>query len=174
MCEEILLASGQVNEAYEPFGLRANRGGTYLSTFRNVARKYPHTRVVLADLVETTPGDEAKWFAAAKEAGLYDEALDLAGRTPCDPRTLTRAARDLAQKQPAFAFGAGLLELQWLVQGHGYDITGADVWAAYQATLTAAEHSGTSAEACRLVKEIVAQEAPGGFVTSVLGRELGL
>jgi len=43
-------------------------------------------------LVETTPGSEAKWFAAAKDAGLYDEALDLAGRAPCDPRTLTRAA----------------------------------------------------------------------------------
>jgi hypothetical protein len=32
--------------------------GTYLSIFRNVARKYPHkpAAALLADLVETTPG----------------------------------------------------------------------------------------------------------------------
>jgi hypothetical protein len=176
VCEEILLKSGQVEEAYQPYGLRANRGGTYLSTFRNVARKYPHKSAgaLLADLVETTPGSEAKWFAAAKEAGLYDEALDLAGRAPCDPRTLTRAARDLAEEQPSFALGAGLLALHWLVQGHGYEVTGADVWAAYWSTMKAAEHGGTSAETCQRVKEIVAKEAPGGMVTRVLGSELGL
>ena len=32
----------------------------------------------------------------------------LANRTPCDPKTLTRAARDFAEKNPAFAVGAGL------------------------------------------------------------------
>ena len=64
------------------------------------------------------------WFAAAKEAGLYDEALALARRAPCDPKTLTRAARDLADQHPAFALDAGLLALHWLVQGYGYEITG--------------------------------------------------
>jgi hypothetical protein len=63
--------------------------------------------------VATTAGDEAKWFAAAKEAGLFDEALDLAGRSPCDPKMLARAARHFADKQPVFALGAGLLSLQW-------------------------------------------------------------
>ena len=176
MCEEILLSSGMVEEAYQRYGLRANRSGTYLATFRAVARRYPHkpARELLADLVETTPGDEAKWFAAAKEAGLYDEALALASRTPCDPRTLTRAARDLAQKQPAFALGAGLLALHWLVRGHGYEITGADVWAAYGSVMKAAECGGTMAEARERVKGVVANEGPEGFVTRVLGSELGL
>jgi hypothetical protein len=32
--------------------------------------------------VKSTPGDEGKWFAAAKEAGLHDQALALASRTP--------------------------------------------------------------------------------------------
>ena len=175
-CEEILLSSGQVEEAYQRYGLRAKGGGTYLSTFRSVARKYPHkpARVVLADLVETTPGSEAKWFAAAKEAGLYDQALALASRTPCDPRTLTRAARDLAQEQPAFALGAGLLALHWLVRDHGYEITGADVWAAYGSVMKAAEYGGTLAEARERVKGVVANEGPEGFVTRVLGSELGL
>lgn len=80
--EEILLSSGLVEEAYRRYGLRANRGTTYLATFRAVTKKYPDKNrgEVLADLVTTTPGEEGKWFAAAKAAGLYDEALALASR----------------------------------------------------------------------------------------------
>jgi len=176
VCEEILLSAGMVEEAYERYGLTANRGATYLATFRAVARKYPHKapRDILADLVGTTPGDEGKWFAAAKEAGLYDEALALAGRTPCDPRTLARAARDLAEVQPAFAVGAGLLALHWLVLGYGYEITGADVWAAYSSTMEAAERSGNPTEIRERIKRLVGGERAGGFVARILGRELGL
>lgn len=175
-CEEVLLSSGLVDEAYQRYGLEANQAGTYLATFRAVAKKYPHKPAseILAYLVNTTPGDEGKWFAAAKDAGLYDDALALASRTPCDPKTLARAARDFAEKQPAFAVGAGLLSLYWLVQGYGYEITGADVWDAYRATLTAAERHGSSAEVKERVRKLVATEQAGGFVTKVLGRELGL
>jgi hypothetical protein len=100
VCEDILLLSGLVEDAYR-YGLRANRAGTYLETFRAVARKHPHKTAseILHDLVRTMPGDEGKWFAAAKEAGLYDEALALASASACDPRTLTRAARELAISQ---------------------------------------------------------------------------
>jgi hypothetical protein len=65
-----------------------------------VARKYRHKGAaqILADLVAATPDDEGKWFAAAKDAGLLDEALALASRTPCDPKTLTRAARDFVDE----------------------------------------------------------------------------
>jgi hypothetical protein len=176
LCEEILRSSGLVDEAYERYGLRANRGGTYLSTFRAVAKKYPRKKPgeILADLVQTTPGDEGKWFAAAKDVDLYDEALALASRTPCDPKTLTRAARDFADRQPAFATQAGLLALSWLVQGYGYEITGADVWAAYSSTMKAAEKSGTAGEVRERIKRMVGDAAPGGFVAQVLGRELGL
>ena len=176
ICEEILLSSGSINEAYEQYGLRANRGGTYLATFRSVARKYPHRSVgqILADLVLTTPGDEGKWFAAAKEAGLYDEALAFARRSPCDPKTLTRAARDFAEQQPAFAVGAGLVALHWLVEGYGYEITGADIWAAYSITMKAAEKSETVAETRERVKALVAREPLGGFVARILGRDLEL
>jgi hypothetical protein len=175
-CEEILLSSGLVDEAYERYGLLAGRAGTYLATFRAVAKKYPHKSAgeLLADLVKSTPGDEGKWFAAAKEAGLYREALALASRTPCDPKTLARAARDLAEKQPAFAVGAGLLALHWLVEGYGYEITGADVWAAYSGTMKAAEKDGSVAETRESIKKLVAGETAGGFVTKILGRELGL
>ena len=81
-CEEILLSSGSIDEAYERYGLRANRGGTCLATFRSVARKYPH--------------------------------------------------RSAGQILAAFAVGAGLVALHWLVQGYGYEITGADVGGVFQ------------------------------------------
>ncbi len=171
LCEDVLLSSGMVDEAYERYGLRANQAGTYLATFRAVAKRYPHraTSEILTDLVATTPGDEGKWFAAAKDAGLYDDALTLASRTPCDPRTLARAARDFGEKQPAFAIGAGLLSLHWLVRGYGYEITSADVLDAYRATLAAAERIDTVAEVKERARKLVAGEGPGGFVRKALG-----
>jgi len=175
--EEILLSSGRADEAYRRFGLTATRAGTYAATFRAVARKYPHksAAAILADLVETTPGDEGKWFAAAKDAGLYDEALALASRSPCDPKTLARAARDLASAQPAFAVGAGLLALHWLAEGYGYEITSADVWGAYSSTMKAAEIAGSVPQTRERIRRLVAGETLGDrFVTKILGRELGL
>jgi hypothetical protein len=176
LCEEIVLSCGLADEAYRRYGLDANRAGTYLATFRAVARKYPHksSREILHDLVQTTPGDEGKWFAAAKEEGLYDEALELARASPCDPRTLTRAARDLAPQRPDFAIGAGLLALHWLANGFGYEVTGADVWAAYSSTITAAEQTGNVPEVREQMRHIISAEGPGGFVRRVLGRELGM
>ena len=176
VCEEILLSSGLIDEAYARYGVRANQGGTYLARFRAVSKKYPHKAAgeVLADFIRTTPGDEGKWFAAAKDAGLYDEALAVASRTPCDPKTLARAARDHTEKQPGFAVGAGLLALYWLVQGYGYEVTSLDVWDAYRATLAAAERHGSAAAVKERVRKLVAAEGAGeGFVTKVLGRELG-
>ncbi len=74
----------------------------------------------------------------------------------------------------AFAVGAGILSLYWLVQGYGYEITAADVWDAYRATLAAAERHGSSAEVKERVRGVVAAEHAGGFVTKVLSPELRL
>lgn len=174
VCEEILLSSGLTDEAYRRYGLTANQAGTYLATFRAVSRKYPSKSAaeVLADLVQTTPGDEGKWFAAAKDAGLFDEALALARRTPCDPRTLTRAARDYLTTKPAFAIGAGLLSLSWLCQGYGYEITSVDVWEAYRATMAVAEAAGATAVAKERIRAMVRTEGGGNFVAQILAREL--
>jgi hypothetical protein len=176
MCEDILLSSGHVAEAYDRYGLTANRSGTYLATFRSVARKYPHKAAgdILRDLAATTPGQEGKWFAAAKDAGLFDEALELASASPCDPRTLTRAARDLSATQPAFALGAGLLALRWLVAGYGYEVTGADVLAACSATMEAARRQDIEGQIRQRIRELVAAETPPGFVAGILRREIGL
>jgi hypothetical protein len=84
VCEDLLLSAGMVDEAYQRYGVSANQAGTYLATFRSVAKKYPHKAMaeILSDLVKSTPGHEGKWFAAAKEAGLFDEALTLAPVRP--------------------------------------------------------------------------------------------
>jgi tetratricopeptide (TPR) repeat protein len=86
--EEILLASGRVEEAYRRYALSATQGTSYLATYRALAGKYPEKRPeeLLRDLVTTTPGEEGKWFATAKELGLLDEAIRLANETPRIPR----------------------------------------------------------------------------------------
>ena len=139
------------------------------------SRRCPHKApdALLADLVQTTPGQEGRWFASAKHAELYDEALALARRSPCDPGTLTRAARDFAERRPEFAVEAGLLALHWLVDGYGYEITNLDVLAAYTHTMQVAEQLGTSVETRQRVRQIVAQEADTGrFVGRSLERVL--
>jgi hypothetical protein len=176
-CEEILLASGLAEEAYSRYAIEANQKSTYLATFRGITKKYSHKKPadILKDLVASTPGSEGKWFAAAKSAGLYDEAIELANRTPCDPRTLTRAARDMAETEPRFAVEAGVAALRWLVEGHGYEITGLDVRAAYGCTMKAAENAGCKPETFKRIRELVAGENFGErFVTRILGHELGL
>jgi len=143
-CEEILLSSGLAGEAYARYAIAANQGTTFLATFHAITRKYPTQarEKVLDDLVASTPGQEGKWFAAAKDAELYDEAVALAQRTPCDPRTLTRAARDFAATNPRFAVEAGLAALRWIAAGYGYEIRAIDVLAACSSTLDAARNGG--------------------------------
>ncbi len=177
LCERILLSTGRMEEAYSCYALTANRTHTYLGWFRAVAKKYPDKPrgSVLLDLVQLTPGDEGKWFAAAKDARLFDEAVALANRTPCDPKTLTRAARDFAEKNPAFAVEAGLAALRWIIHGYGFEITGADVWAAYSHTIKAAANvDGGHDIRHRILALIDSAGARGGFVARIIGRELGL
>jgi len=177
LCEAMLLSAGRSDEAYARYALGANRTGTYLAWFRAVTKKYPHRAPaqILADLVRYTPGDEGKWFAAAKDAGLLDEALALANCAPCDPKTLTRAARDFAARNPSFAVGAGMAAMHWLVHGYGYEITGADVWAAYSRTLEAAARAGDQDTTRDRIRALVASEQQSGrFVTTILGATLGL
>jgi tetratricopeptide (TPR) repeat protein len=176
-CETILLSLGQSEEAYRRYALIANQAATYVAWFRAVTKKYPHKAAsdVLDDLVAQTPGDEGKWFAAAKDATLFDKAIALANLTPTSPQTLTRAARDFAQTNPTFALEAGVTALRWLVQGYGYEITNLDVRNAYAFTLKAAERVGRADEIHGLIRRIVAEETSGDrFVTRELGRDLGL
>ncbi len=146
VCEGILLSSGLYEEAYKRYALDANQGTTNLATFRCLVKKYPLQPPfdILRDLVASQPGSEGKWFAAAKDAGFFDLAIELANKSPTDPRTLTRASRDFAEKQPVFAVSAGMAALHWMVRGYGYEITTGDVMEACSCMLKAASAAGVT------------------------------
>jgi hypothetical protein len=175
-CEAILLSSGLLDEAYNRYALEANVGTTNLATFRAIAKKYPHkpARDILRRLVESQPGAEGKWFAAAKDAGLFDLAIELVTRSPTDPRTLARAARDYCTEQPGFAVASGMAALHWISQGQGYDITGADVLDAYTALIQAARGAGMDER--RIAEQMHAMTsgslAGNRFLKSILDRHL--
>ncbi len=175
-CEEILLASGLLDDAYRRYAIEANQGTTNLATFRAIAKKYPHKQPeeILRDLVASTPGNQGKWFAAAKDAGLFDAAIELATRSPTDPRTLTRAARDYAERQPAFALAAGLAALRWISLGHGYEITGTDVLDAYSAVTQAVANAGVPAQQVNeQIRDMIASTQPGSsLMKTILTRHL--
>ena len=103
---------------------------------------------------------------------MFDMAIELATRSPTDPRTLTRAARDFAEKQPEFALAAGLAALDWISRGHGYEITGGDVLDAHAAVMHAASQAGIATEEVNArISEMCA--APGGrFLQTILARYL--
>lgn len=173
-CEEILLSSGFADEAYARYAIEANQGTTFLATFRSIAKKYPTKApaTILDDLVASTPGQEGKWFAAAEDAGLFDEAIALARRTPCDPRTLTRAARDYAETNPRFAAEAGLAALRWIAAGYGYEITGLDVLAAYSSTMDAAKNDGMVDEAEGRIRGLI--DDPRSTAKDLIAAALGI
>jgi len=175
-CEAILLSSGLLDEAYRRYAVEANQGTTNLATFRAIAKKYPNKRPdeILRDLIASTPGAEGKWFAAAKDVGLFDVAIELVTLSPTDPRTLTRAARDYAEKQPEFALAAGLAALHWISRGHGYEITGGDVLDAYSAVTQAAVGAGVPVQRVNeQIRAIIAGAQPGNsLMSAILARHL--
>ena len=118
-CESVLLDAGFEDEAYARYAVEATYATTNLATFKAIVKKYPHMpqEAILRDLVASQPGNEGKWFAAAKDAGFFELAIELANRSPSDPRTLIRAARDFAVERPEFALAAGMTALRGIANG---------------------------------------------------------
>ena len=120
-CEDLLIQHGRTDEAYRKYGLRATRGTTNLAIYRALVRQYPDLdrRQILLDLIEIR-GDKGKWFAAAKDEGFLDIALECAGTHGADPSTLVRAARDFGEAEPRFAASVALMAIGQLLGGGGY------------------------------------------------------
>jgi len=169
-CEEILLESGMVDEAYRRYAIVANQRNTWLATYRAIAKKYPHKEAqdILTDLVDSTPGEEGKWFATARSIGLLDEAIELANRSPCSPQTLVRAARDMRESNPAFAMRAGITALRWMLGGYGYDLTGADVLNAFRYAMEAAERIEQQDDAVAALSELMGKNGADDWVVNIL------
>lgn len=173
VAEQLLLDAGRVDEAYTRYAIHAVSANTNIATYRGIAKRYPTIAPsrILSDLIDSTPGEEGKWFATAKTLKQYDLALALARRAPVDPRTLVRAARDHVKSQPAFALEVGLLALHWMASGVGYELTGTDVCDARDHALAAAESLGLGAVA----RERIAQQVAGPGASTLWVRHcLGL
>ncbi len=171
-CEEILISSGLHEEAYRRYGLSAAVGNSYIARFRAVAKRYPgkDKSQILADLIATTPGEEGKWFATAKEIKLFELALELANCSPCDPKTLTRAARDYLDTEPDFALGCAMAALRWLSEGWGYEVTSADVVEAYDRAMAAAATLNNVDEVTDKIRQLI--ESNESASTSFVRRSL--
>lgn len=173
-CEKILLDTGRVDEAYEKYALTANSSSTGLATFRTISRKYPgrDPKKILLDLA-TSSSDPGRWFAAAKDAGFLDLALEFANAGRTDPRTLSRASRDLLKKDARFCLQAGRLAIQRILEGHGYELTGADVIDAFNHFMAAAQTLEIASQA-RADMLAIATKQPGAAFSDILIRQCSL
>jgi hypothetical protein len=160
-CEKILLDLGRVDEAYEKYALAANSSSTGLATFRAIVKKYParDPKKILLDLA-TSSGEPGRWFAAAKDAGFLDLALEFADTGRTDPRTLSRASRDFLKEDARFCLEVGRLAIQRMLEGYGYELTGMDVIDAYNRFMAAAQTLGTASQA-RADLLVIATKQPG-------------
>ncbi len=170
--EEALLQAGRQTEAYERFAIEANQANSNLATFRAIAKKYPQLDAdrVLRDLIAATPGEGGKWFATAKSLKRFDHAATLAWASPCDPKTLTRAARDHVSSQPAFAAQAALAALHWMSLGHGYELSGVDVLEAHRLAIEAGQHAEEHKQIEHQIEQTLASTRPmATWMRQVLG-----
>lgn len=171
--EEMLLKVGRRAEAFDHYALLANRANSNLSTFRALARKYPELAPdrLLDHLIATTPGEPGKWFATAKTLKRFDKATQLAWASPCDPKTLTRAARDHLVKEPAFAMQAALAALHWMSMGKGYELTGLDAHEAHRLSLDGAKACHQTDLAQATIEQTLGPDRP---MSAWLRQALGL
>ena len=171
--EDALLKAGRRAEAFDQFALLANHANSNLSTFRALAKKYPElaSDKLLGHLIASTPGEPGKWFATAKTLKLFDRATQLAWASPCDPKTLTRAARDHLTKQPSFAMQAALAALHWMSMGHGYELTGLDAHEAHRLAIEAAANAQQIEQAQATIDKVLASDRP---MSAWLRRSLGI
>jgi len=170
-CEDLLIKSGQIEEAYRRYGPTTVTGPTYLSIYRETIKRYPDRdrRQTLLDLIEAR-GQRGKWFAAAKDAGFLDIALLCARDFTVEPATLVRAARDFAPEQPKFAAEIGLLALHRLLDGSGYDPGVSLIQNAFDHFMEAASRIGAQDWARQQAQELT--EGPCASSRSHLQRAL--
>jgi hypothetical protein len=161
--ESALLTAGRRQDAYAKYAIEANQAQSRLAKYRAIAKKYPEIAPerLLRDLIQSTPGEEGKWFATAKTLKRFDLALALARTSPCEPKTLARAARDAMKDRPAFSLQAAMAALFWIAAGSGYEITALDALEARRLAVDAATREKRLAEFERWLGEILASERPG-------------
>lgn len=169
-CEELLLSSGLVDEAYNLYALDANQSTTNLATFRAIVKKYPNKapETILQDLIASQPGLEGKWFAAAKSIGLLELAIRLVEQSPADPHTLMRTAKEFKVKNPSFAIAAGMASLNWIMKGYGYEIANIDVLTIYHTILESATVANIDKLKIQADLKVLLDTTPNNLVATIL------
>ncbi len=172
-CEKILLGLGRLDEAYEKYALTANSSSTGLATFRAIVKKYParDPKKILLDLA-TSSGEPGRWFAAAKDAGFLDLALEFAKTGRTDPRTLSRASRDFLERDPRFSLEVGRLAIQRILEGFGYELTSVDIVDAFNHFMAAARTLGIASQGRADVMAIATKQR--GAASEMLIRRCGV
>lgn len=170
--EEALLQAGRRVQAYERYAIAAHQADSRLASYRAIAKTYPEIEPerLLRDLIASTPGEEGKWFATAKSLKRYELAVELARTSPCDPKTLTRAARDHLADQPMFAAKAAMAALHWMSAGYGYELTGIDVLEAHRLCTEAARGLDRADEMQQWLRQALAGDHPAArWMRQVVG-----
>lgn len=108
--------------------------------------------LLLTHLIATTPGEEAKWAAKVKTLKRLGLAMHLAWKSPCDPKTMIRAARDNVERSPPFSVEVALAALHWIRQGRGYELTSLYVQMACRLASEAGDAVGQSERVALRIK----------------------
>ncbi len=175
VCEAVLLAAGRRDEAYQRFAQAAHVRQNCRQTFTALLHVYPEVEPsqLLADLLVASPGQEGRWFATAVSLRFYGLAAEIAGRTPCDPRTLVRAGTQRLEADPEFAGEVAIAAIAAICGGHGVEITGEDVFAAYDLARSAALRTGGHARLQAQIAAVCDQpHAAAQWVHELLAAEL--
>lgn len=101
-------------------------------------------------------------------------AIELADRSPTDPRTMIRTARDFAVERPGFAVAAGMAGLHYMAHGYGYDIAGVDVLDGYSSVMkaTAAAEIQEAKMKAKIRALISVSQRNSEFVRKILSHHL--
>ncbi len=175
VCEAVLLAAGRRDEAYERFAATAHARQNCRQTFDALRRAYPErpASALLDDLIAASPGNEGRWFATACALRFHALAIEIARRSPCDPRTLLRHGTAALDADPALAGELALAAIRWMCAGHGVEIDGDDVYAAHDLAGAAALRTGTQTQLRATVMALCDRpHAAAQWVHGLLAREL--
>ena len=155
-CEDVLFLLGRRDEAYARYGLSAGRGSTYVAIWRDLVKRYPERdpREILVDLM-ALHGNRGKWFAAAKDAGCFDIALQCAADPNVEPATLVRAARDFRDRDPSFAAHVALQAIEHYLAGRGYEPSPRDAEAAISHLHHSAQNAGKLGWAYQMLERLL-------------------
>jgi hypothetical protein len=176
VCEAVLRAAGRDEEAYRGFAFAAHARQNCRLTFEALRRAYPAVAPseLLADLLAASPGQEGRWFATACALRFFALAAEIAERSPCDPRTLLRAGLGRLDADPEFAREVAVAALRWTCGGHGVEIAGDDVYAAFDLARAAAERTGEAPRTRSRIAAACDQPHPAAqWVQGLLAAELG-